>query len=126
MDLSYLINHYGEERDQYFNSVAPPIIQASNFVFDSVEAMRASLADEMDVPFYTRGHNPTVAILRKKLAALEGAEGALCSVVGLRFCRIMSSVQAGRSYSFGTKTLFLDRKVTGRLFAQIWCSGNND
>ena len=97
MDLSYLINHYGEERDQYFNSVAPPIIQASNFVFDSVEAMRASLADEMDVPFYTRGHNPTVAILRKKLAALEGAEECLVFSSGIAAisAAIMSSVQAG-------------------------------
>ena len=97
MDLSYIINHLGEEREKYFNSVAPPIIQASNFVFDSVEIMRESLADEMDVPFYTRGNNPTVAILRKKLAALEKAEECLVFSSGIAAisAAIMSSVQAG-------------------------------
>ena len=97
MDLSYIINHLGEERKKYFNSVAPPIIQASNFVFDSVEVMRESLADEMDVSFYTRGNNPTVAILRKKLAALEKAEECLVFSSGIAAisAAIMSCVEAG-------------------------------
>jgi cystathionine beta-lyase/cystathionine gamma-synthase len=82
MDISYILNELGEDRDQHFGAVSPPIYQSSNFCFPNVAAMRASLADEMDVPFYTRGHNPTVAILRKKLAALEGAEEALVFASG--------------------------------------------
>ena len=27
MDLSYILNALGEERDRYFNAVAPPIIR---------------------------------------------------------------------------------------------------
>ncbi|MEM7039359.1 MAG: PLP-dependent transferase, partial [Bacteroidota bacterium] len=77
MDLTYILNELGEDRSQYAGAVAPPIFQTSNFCFPTVAEMRASLAREMDVPFYTRGHNPTVAILRKKLAALAGAEEAL-------------------------------------------------
>ena len=39
-DLSYILNELGEERDQYFNAIAPPIIQTSNFAFKKVEDLR--------------------------------------------------------------------------------------
>ncbi len=77
MDLSYIINQLGEERENYFQAVSPPIMQSSNFTFKDISAMRNSLQDELNTPFYTRGCNPTVAILRKKIAALEKAEDAL-------------------------------------------------
>lgn len=77
MDLSDILNHLGEDREEYFNSISPPIMQSSNFAFRSVKVLRESLKTEYDIPFYSRGYNPTVGILRKKLAALEGAEDAL-------------------------------------------------
>ena len=77
MDLSYILNELGEERENYFNAVAPPIIQSSNFTFRNVEDFRKGLADEYSATLYSRGNNPTVDILRKKLAALDGAEDAL-------------------------------------------------
>jgi len=81
-DLSYILNHLGEERENYYQAVSPPVFQSSNFTFNSVADMRASIADEMNTPFYTRGCNPTVQILRKKLAALEGTEEALVLASG--------------------------------------------
>ena len=77
MDLSYIINQLGEEREQYFNAVAPPIIPTSNFAFNSVEKLRNGISDEFESTLYSRGNNPTLDILRKKLAALDGAEDAL-------------------------------------------------
>ena len=77
MDLSYILNHLGEDRSQYFGAVAPPIVQSSIFAFPSVEAMRAGFRDEFGNHVYTRGNNPTVEILRRKVAALEGAEDCL-------------------------------------------------
>ena len=77
MELSYILNELGEERDQYFNAIAPPIIQSSNFSFKNVADFRLGLADEYNATLYSRGNNPTVNILRKKLAALDGAEDAL-------------------------------------------------
>jgi len=82
MDLSYILNHLGEERSNYYNAVAPPLIQSSNFCFPDVATMRANLAREFEVPFYTRGFNPTVGILRQKIAALEGTEDALVFASG--------------------------------------------
>jgi cystathionine beta-lyase/cystathionine gamma-synthase len=77
MELSYILNELGEERENYFNAVSPPIIQTSNFTFKTVAGFRQALGDEYDALLYSRGQNPTLTILRKKLAALDGAEDAL-------------------------------------------------
>ena len=83
MNLSYILNELGEERENYFNAIAPPIIQTSNFKFNTVEDFRAALADEYQGNLYSRGFNPTIDILRKKLAALDGAEDALVFSSGI-------------------------------------------
>jgi cystathionine beta-lyase/cystathionine gamma-synthase len=83
MDISYILNELGEDREQYFNAIAPPIIQTSNFKFNTVEDFRAALADEYQGNLYSRGFNPTSDILRKKLAALDGAEDALLFSSGI-------------------------------------------
>ena len=31
MDISYILNELGEDRDDYFRAIAPPIVQTSNF-----------------------------------------------------------------------------------------------
>lgn len=80
MHLSDILTHLGENREQYFNAVSPPVIQSSNFVFDSIADFRNKFANESAHHIYTRGNNPTVKILRQKIAALESAEDAL--VVG--------------------------------------------
>lgn len=77
MDISFILNELGEERENYFNAIAPPIIQTSNFKFNTVNEFRNALADEFQGNLYSRGFNPTIDILRKKLAALDGAEDAL-------------------------------------------------
>lgn len=76
-DIQYIINELGEERSAYNGAVSPPLMASTNYCFTTVAGLREAIAHEMDVPFYTRGHNPTVAILRKKIAALEGAEECL-------------------------------------------------
>lgn len=97
MDLSFILNHLGEERDTYFQSVSPPIYQTSNFKFDTVDALRQRFKDEMGGYLYSRGLNPTVDILRKKLAALDGAEDALVFNSGASaiFCSVFPFVQQG-------------------------------
>jgi cystathionine beta-lyase len=114
MDISYIINELGEEREQYFNAVSPPVIQSTNFSFKTVASMREDLKREGEVPFYTRGHNPTTAILQRKLAALEGAEDALVFASGSAAvaAAVMSNVQQGdhivcvqKPYSWTNKLL---------------------
>lgn len=92
MDLDHILTHLGEERSLYFNAIAPPIIQSSNFAFDTVESMRQAFSDELNHHIYTRGNNPTVEMLRKKIAALEKTEDAL--VVGSGAAAVAASVMA--------------------------------
>lgn len=97
MDINDILIHHGEEREKYFNAVAPPIIQTSNFVFDSVEQLREKISDEINHHVYSRGNNPTVQILRKKVAALEHAEDALITSSGAAAVAIatMAHLSAG-------------------------------
>lgn len=97
MDISYIINHLGEDNASYFNAIAPPIVQTSNFSFSTVDDLRKAFADEMGGYLYSRGLNPTVDILRKKLAALDGAEDALVFNTGSAaiFAGVLANVKSG-------------------------------
>jgi len=97
MDLSYILNHLGEDRESYRGAVSPPIYQSSIFAFPTVDKFREGFRDEFRRTTYTRGNNPTVEILRKKVAALEGSEECLMfgSGAGAVSAAVMASVSAG-------------------------------
>jgi cystathionine beta-lyase/cystathionine gamma-synthase len=97
MDISYIINELGEDRDHYFNAVAPPIVQTSNFRVETVDQLKALFEDEYSGYLYSRGLNPTVEILRKKLAALDDAEDCLVfnSGAAATFAAVLANVKAG-------------------------------
>lgn len=97
MDISYIINELGEDRSGYFNAVAPPIVQTSNFRVGTVAELKDLFEDEYSGYLYSRGLNPTVDILRKKLAALDGAEDCLVfnSGAAATFAAVLANVRAG-------------------------------
>ncbi len=97
MHQSEILTHLGEERDNYFNAISPPIIQTSNFTFPDLAAFRSAFTNELENHIYSRGNNPTVQILRKKLAALEQTEDALVfsSGSGAIAATVISQVKAG-------------------------------
>ena len=97
MDISYIINELGEDREHYFNAIAPPIAQTSNFRVNTVAELKKLFDDEYSGFLYSRGLNPTVEILRKKLAALDGAEDCLVFSSGAAaiFAAVLANVQSG-------------------------------
>jgi cystathionine beta-lyase/cystathionine gamma-synthase len=97
MDISYILNELGEEREDYFRAVAPPIMQTSNFAFSKVDDLRKAFEDEYSAWLYSRGLNPTVEILSKKLAALDGAEDCLVFNSGAAaiFAAVLANVKSG-------------------------------
>jgi cystathionine beta-lyase/cystathionine gamma-synthase len=128
-DISYIINHLGEEREKYSNAIAPPLFQTSNFAFRDVEELKKAIADEKNSLVYSRGNNPTVDILCKKIAALEDTEESLAFASGMAAIStaIISFVNSGdhivcvrNNYSwtnmlmtrfltrFGVETTFVD------------------
>ena len=83
MYLSEILFHLGENRENYYNAVATPVIQSSNFVFKDLDVFRKMAENELEGRLYSRGNNPTVEILRKKIAALENAEECLVLASGV-------------------------------------------
>ena len=96
-DLSYILNELGEDRENYFNAVSPPIVQTSNFRVNTVEELKKLFADEYSGYIYSRGLNPTVDILRKKLAALDEAEDCLVFNSGAAaiFAAVLANTRQG-------------------------------
>ena len=84
--------HGGFEADPATKAVAVPIYQTASYAFDSA-AHGAALFDlEAEGYRYTRIHNPTTAVLEKRMAELEGGTAALA----------VASGQAALYYAFAT------------------------
>lgn len=96
-DDSYILNHLGEERENYFNAVSPPLIQTSNFAFRTIAELQKATAEEREHFYYSRGANPTLEILQKKLAALDRAEDCLLFGSGAAaiFASVLANVKSG-------------------------------
>jgi cystathionine beta-lyase/cystathionine gamma-synthase len=67
-------------REPGVEPMATPIVQTSLFAFPDYDAYLAASAAENKNNVYTRGQNPTVEVLEKKLAALE--RGEACKAFG--------------------------------------------
>lgn len=72
--------HAGTELAQ--QDVSPPIHMANTYLFDSAETAAQAFETE-DRPIYTRWGNPTIQVMERKVAALEGAEAAVATASGM-------------------------------------------
>jgi len=68
-----ICTHLGEDYEDYYGAVTPPIYQTSLFV----------RTREPNPFVYSRVSNPTTEIAERKIAALEGADGALLFSAGM-------------------------------------------
>jgi cystathionine beta-lyase len=62
---------------------SPPIVQTSLFSFPNFGALLDGLAAEDRHHIYSRGNNPTVTAVERKLAALERGEACKCFASGM-------------------------------------------
>jgi O-acetylhomoserine (thiol)-lyase len=74
--------HGGYEVDPTTKSVAVPIYQTVAYAFDSADHGAALFNLEAEGYRYSRISNPTVAVLERRVAALEGGRDALCVSTG--------------------------------------------
>ncbi len=66
-----------------FRSIVPPIIQSAIYPLDSVDQY-TRISEGIEPGYhYGRTMNPTVDVLQKRLAALEGGESALATASGM-------------------------------------------
>ncbi len=74
--------HAGAAPDPATGARATPIYQTTSFVFKDVEHAAALFNLEQEGFIYSRLTNPTVSVLQKRLANLEGGVGATCTASG--------------------------------------------
>jgi O-acetylhomoserine (thiol)-lyase len=91
--------HAGYEGDPATGAAAVPIYQTASYEFDSAEHAAALFNLEADGFRYSRISNPTVAVLERRVAALEGGAGALCLASGQAALHsaILSLTEPGRN-----------------------------
>lgn len=65
--------HAGYEPAQEGGALVPPLHLSSTFAFDTVEDAGAAFSGERPAHFYTRISNPTLDLLERRIADLEGA-----------------------------------------------------
>ncbi len=84
--------HLGDEYGKFAGAIVPPIFQNSLFV-QPTEVNGVESSEYV----YTRVSNPTTDIAERKIAALEGADGALCFPSGMSAISsaILHFVEAG-------------------------------
>lgn len=68
---------------RHYGSVTTPLYQTSLFSFASHEDFDRAMEHFSDQPVYSRGNNPTVQQLERRLAQLQGGEKARCFASGM-------------------------------------------
>ena len=91
--------HAGFRGDPSSGSVAVPIHQTTAYLFDDANHAEQVFALEGQGDFYTRVTNPTVRVLEKRIAALEGGVSACCLASGqaASAAAIQNLVRAGEN-----------------------------
>lgn len=75
--------HAGESPDPTTGALVTPIILGNTFHLRTAENGAAVFSGEKEGYVYTRWGNPTVAVLERKVAALENAEACLATASGM-------------------------------------------
>jgi len=113
-ETDYILNHLGEDRSNWMQSASPPVFLSSIFIYPDLKSMKEAISKESSMPFYSRGTNPGLSLLEKKLAALEGGESCLLFASGSAAiaAAVCSQVKAGdhvlcvkKPYSWTSKLL---------------------
>ncbi len=76
------IHHAYDPRDNQ-GSLNPPMHLSSTFTFEDAQHGTELFAGERQGHFYSRVSNPTIEILEKRLAKLEGAEASVAAASGM-------------------------------------------
>ncbi len=75
--------HHGYNPLDYHGALNPPVFLTSTYAFATSRAGSDIFAGEAEGYIYSRVGNPTVSVLEKRLAALEGGEAGLATSSGV-------------------------------------------
>lgn len=96
-----------------------PIVMTSLFSFPTLESLQQGLANESTTHVYSRGQNPTVEVLERKLARLERGEACKCfgSGMGAVSAVMLGVLTAGDHVLFVNQTYGPTLQLAERLVA---------
>lgn len=99
MKFETLQLHAGQEIEKTTLSRAVPIYQTTSYLFENSKHAQELFAGEKEGNIYSRIMNPTVDVLEKRIAALEGGTGALAVSSGqsAQFIAITTICKAGEN-----------------------------
>jgi cystathionine gamma-lyase len=94
-----ITSHYGEEYENYYNAIVPPIFMNSLNVFQEIDDYFDAKVHDKHTYVYGRVQNPTVRILEDKVAALEHGVAAFAFASGMAAATtaVLSVVKAGQN-----------------------------
>ena len=72
-----------QNRKTFEREHSVPVFMTSSFIYDDAEHGAALFANEIDGNIYSRFSNPNVDEFASKMAALEGADAAVCTASGM-------------------------------------------
>ncbi|MEM6372483.1 MAG: methionine gamma-lyase [Pseudomonadota bacterium] len=75
--------HLGYDPTDHHGALTPPLHLSSTFSFETAEAGGEVFAGDREGYFYSRISNPTLDLLEKRMASLEGAEAGLALASGM-------------------------------------------
>jgi methionine-gamma-lyase len=89
--------HAGEPPEAAHGSLVTPLYLGTAFHFGSTERGAALFSGEEEGYVYTRWGNPTISVLERRVAALEGAEAGAATASGMAaiLTSILAHVKAG-------------------------------
>jgi cystathionine beta-lyase/cystathionine gamma-synthase len=123
--LGTLAVHAGEDVTWSVPSITTPVFQTTTYRFEDAAAAAAYLDDPSGKWLYSRLENPTVVAAERKVAALEGADAALCFASGMAAisAALLSTLRAGDGLLiadtlYGDATRFC-REVLGRFGVRV-------
>ena len=92
-----ITSHYGEEYENYYNAIVPPIFMNSLNVFPEIDDYFDAKVHDKHTYVYGRVQNPTVRILEDKVAALEHGVAAFAFASGMAAATtaVLSVVKTG-------------------------------
>lgn len=106
--------HHGYEPMDHQGALTPPLHLTSTFAFETAEAGGEVFAGEREAFVYSRVGNPTLDLLEKRIADLEGAEA------GLGFASGMGAITAALwSFLSPGDEVITDETLYGCTFAYL-------
>ncbi len=105
--LQTIAIHAGEAPDPTSGALVPPLYFATTYHLGTTQRGAALFSGEEDGYVYTRWGNPTISVLERRVAALEGAEAGLATASGMAaiVTSLLANVKAG-DHVVAAKTIY--------------------